>query len=129
MHGLFVTTGLVLAAILAYRFHKPILAALERFDARNTDRKAQEARDRRDRLAHYKHTLKLAEEQVDGIAEITVSDERTGSPVRRFVFAGEMFASHDDAEAARNEAIIAKAREFYVELPHALARRGNGKLR
>jgi hypothetical protein len=129
MHGLYATAGLVLAAILIYRFHSSILAALARFDARNAARKLEEARDRQDRLAHYKHTVKLAEEQVDEIAEITVTDERTGSPVSRFLFAGEAFVSREDAEAARQEVIIAKAREFYVELPAALTRRGNGTLR
>lgn len=129
MHGLFITTGLVLAAILAYGFRRPIISAFERFDARNAARKLEEARDRRDHLAHYKHTLRLAEEQVDSIEKIAAVDERTGAPVQRFVFAGETFASRDDAEAARNEAVVAKAREFYVELPAALSRRGNGTLR
>jgi hypothetical protein len=127
--GMYATAVLVLAAIIIYRFHRSILAALARFDARNAARKREEARDRQDRLAHYKHTLKLAEEQVDQIAEITVADPRTGSPVSRFVFAGETFITREDAEAARQEAIIAKAREFYVELPAALTRRGNGTLR
>lgn len=129
MHGLYMTAGLVLAAILAYRFHRPILGALARFDARNVARKFEEARDRNDRLAHYKHTLRLAEEQVDTITEVAVPDERTGSPVSRFLFAGETFASHEEAEAARKAEIVAKAREFYVELPAALSRRGDGKLR
>ncbi len=129
MHGLYATAGLVLAAILAYRFHRSILAALARFDARNAARKSEEARDRRDRLAHYKHTIRLAEEQVDTVTEVAVPDERTGSPVSRFLFAGEIFACREDAENARKETIVAKAREFYVELPAALARRGNGKLR
>ena len=129
MNRLYAMAGVVLAAILVYRFHRSILAALARFDARNAARKLEEARDRHDRLAHYKHTLKLAEEQVDKVLETTVPDERTGSPVSRFVFAGEAFVSREDAEAARQEAIIAKAREFYVELPAALTRRGNGALR
>ncbi|MGH6879067.1 MAG: hypothetical protein ACREHV_17040 [Rhizomicrobium sp.] len=129
MHGLYATAGLVLAAILAYRFHRSVLGALARFDARNVARKSQEARDSRDRLAHYRHTLQLAEEQVDVVTEIAVPDERTGSPVSRFLFAGEVFATREDAETARQHAIIAKAREFYVELPAALTRRGNGTLR
>jgi hypothetical protein len=58
-----------------------------------------------------------------------VPDERTGDPVTRYLFEGETFASRDEAEAARNEKIVAKAREFYMELPAALAARGNGKLR
>ena len=129
MHGLYMTAGIVLAAILIYRFHRPLLAALERFDARNAARKFEEARDRRDRLAHYKHTLRLAEEQVDTIEEVTVADERTGTPAGRYLFAGETFLTRADAEAARQDVVLARAREFYVELPAALARRGNGKLR
>lgn len=128
-HGLYATAAFVLAAIVLYRFHRPILAALARFDARNVARRAEEAQDRRDRLAHYRHTVKLAEEQVDDISETMVSDERTAKPVVRFVFAGETFATREDAEAARAAAIMAKAREFYVELPAALSRRGDATLR
>lgn len=123
------TAGVVLAGILAYAFRKPVLAALARFDARNAERRFEEMRDRHDRNAHYKHTLKLAEEQVDTVTEVALPDERTGSPVSRFLFAGEMFASREEAEEARKIAIFAKAREFYVELPAALTRRGDGKLR
>ena len=124
MHGLYTTAGLILAAIIAYRFHRPILAALARFDARNTRRKIAEIRDRQDRHAHYKHTLELAEEQVDVVTETTVIDKRTGEPVSRFLFAGEMFGTREDAAEARQAAVVAKAREFYVELPTALTRRG-----
>ncbi|HEY3777234.1 MAG TPA: hypothetical protein VGL35_04180 [Rhizomicrobium sp.] len=129
MHELFMTAGVVLAAIIAYAFRRPVLAALARFDARNARRKFEEIRDRQDRNAHYKHTLRLAEEQVDTVTEIAVPDERTGSSVTRFLFAGETFASREEAEEARKSAILAKAREFYVELPAALTRRGDGKLR
>lgn len=128
-HSLYATAGIVLAAILLYRFHRPILAALARFDARNIARKFDEVRDRRDRLAHYRHTVRLAEEQVDDISEIVVSDERTASPVVHFVFAGEAFATREEAERARHDAIIAKARDFYMELPAALSRRGDTTLR
>src|SRR5438270_2886974 len=129
MHSLYVTAAMVLAAILLYRYHKPILAALERFDARNLSRKFEEVRDRRDRLAHFRHTVSLAEEQVDDVCEMITSDERTATPVLRFVFAGETFLRREDAEAARNAVVIAKARDFYVELPAALSRRGDVTLR
>ncbi|HEX4159800.1 MAG TPA: hypothetical protein VHY79_15145 [Rhizomicrobium sp.] len=130
MHGLYTTAGLVLAAIIAYRFHRPLVALLARFDARNTARKVAEIRDRQDRNAHYKHTIELAEEQVDVVTETTVIDQRTGAPVSRFLFAGEMFATREEAEAARQHEIMIKAREFYVELPAALTRRGgDGTLR
>jgi len=128
-HSLYATAGIVLAAIFLYRFHRPILAALARFDARNIARKFDEARDRRDRLAHYRHTVRLAEEQVDDISEIVVSDERTATPVVRFVFAGETFATREEAETARGAAIMAKARDFYVDLPAALSRRDDASLR
>jgi len=129
MHGIYVTAAFVLAAIIAYRFHRPLLAALARFDANNVARKIEEFRDRQDHRAHYRHTLRLAEEQVDEVGEITVPDIRTGSLVKRYVFAGETFAMREDAEAARKDEILAKAREFYVELPMALSRRGDGKIR
>jgi hypothetical protein len=46
------------------------------------------------------------------------------------MYAGEMFATREDAESERQAAIVAKAREFYVELPIALTRRGSdGTLR
>ena len=129
MHSLYVTAAMVLAAILLYRFHKPILAAFERFDARNLARKFEEVRDRRDRLAHFRHTVHLAEEQVDDIREVVTSDERTATPVVHFVFAGETFLRREDAEAVRNAAVMAKARDFYVELPAALSHRGDATLR
>jgi hypothetical protein len=128
-HSLYATAVVVLAAILLYRFHRSILAALARFDARNVARKFEEVRDRRDRLAHYRHTVRLAEEQVDDITEVAVSDERTATLVTRFVFAGETFVTREEAQAARNHAIMAKARAFYVELPAALTRRGDTSLR
>ena len=129
MHGMYLMAAFILAAIIAYRFHRPMLAALARFDAKNVARKIEEYRDRHDRHAHYRHTMRLAEEQVDSVTELTVADARTGAPVARYVFAGETFATRDEAEMARRDVIVAKAREFYVELPMALSRRGDGKIR
>ena len=65
---------------------------------------------------------------MEEIGEIKVADERTGDPVTRYLFEGETFASRDEAEAVRNEKIVAKAREFYMELPAALAARSKDKL-
>ncbi|HEY8696771.1 MAG TPA: hypothetical protein VIM02_04080 [Rhizomicrobium sp.] len=123
MRQLIVTTILVICGILLYRFRTPILAALKRFDERNIERQRQERLDRTDRLAHYRHTLRLAEEQVEEVGELAARDERTGLPVTRYLFEGEQFASRDEAEAARQRAIVAKARAFYEELPAALTQR------
>jgi hypothetical protein len=123
MEGLIGTTVLIIAAILLYRFRAPVLDALHRFDARNVARIREEIGDRRDPVAHYKHTLRLAEEQVEEVSELSAHDSRTGLPVTRYVFEGEQFATRDEAEAARQRSIVAKARTFYQELPAALARR------
>ncbi|HEY1638950.1 MAG TPA: hypothetical protein VGF62_10530 [Rhizomicrobium sp.] len=123
MESLIGTTILIIAAILLYRFRAPVLEALHRFDARNVARIREEIGDRRDPVAHYKHTLRLAEEQVEEVSELPTYDSRTGLPVTLYVFEGEQFASRDEAEAARQRSIVAKARTFYQELPAALARR------
>jgi hypothetical protein len=128
MKNLYEVSALVLGGLLIYGFRAPILDRLRRINQRNIARQRQDMEDRHDRFAHYKHTLQLASEQVEEIGEIKVPDERTGDPVTRYLFEGETFASRDETEAVRNEKIVAKAREFYMELPAALAARGKDKL-
>lgn len=123
MESLIATTAVIIGAILLYRYRAPIVLALRRFDARNRERIEEEIDDRRDPVAHYKHTLRLAEEQVEDVGEIGARDSRTGEPVTRYLFEGEQFDSRDEAEAARQRSIVSKARQFYVELPAALAHR------
>jgi len=123
MHNLVTTALLVLGGILLYRFRGPILGAFRRFNARNIARLREEREDRRDAFAHYRHTLRVAEEQVEDVSEFETHDERTGVLVIRYLFEGEQFASRDEAEAARQRSIVAKARTFYEELPAALTHR------
>jgi hypothetical protein len=123
MESLITTTILIIGAILLYRYRAPLLAALRRFDERNVERIKEEYSDRRDPVAHFKHTFRVAEEQVEEISEIATHDSRTGQPVTRYVFEGEQFATRDEAEAARQRSIVGKARNFYKELPAALAHR------
>jgi len=129
MSDLYTTAAVILAGLLLYRFRAPILAALRRFDAENIARRQEEQRDRTDPLAHYKHTLKLAGEQVEEVHEIEEPDARTGDPVTRYVFGAEKFATREEAEEARNIVVVAKARIFYRDLPTALrTRRGDDRL-
>ncbi|MBI3678170.1 MAG: hypothetical protein HY243_16295 [Proteobacteria bacterium] len=128
MNGLISTVIFLLAAILLYRLRDPILAMLHRFDEKNRARQIEEIQDRRDRLAHYKHTLRLAEEQVEEVNEIKVRDMRTGEDLKRYVFEGEMYATREEAEEVRQASIVSKARDFYVELPAALTARRGDKL-
>jgi hypothetical protein len=128
MRDLLTMAGLVLAGLLIYAYSPRISAALRRFDERNIARRQQEAIDKKDRLAHYKHTLLLAEEQVEQVGEFAATDERTGQKVTRYLFEGETFLTREEAEEVRNEAVLSKARAFYVELPKALAERRKEKL-
>ena len=114
--ALFILVAIVLVSPQA-------LARYRRFDAANRARILAEREDRADHLAHFRHTLKLAEEQVEGVSAITVPDERTGTPVTRFLFEGETFASEADALLAREDRMRAIAKGFYMDLPHALRAR------
>ena len=120
----------VLAVIgfLVYRYHRQVIAALRSFDRRNVERIQQEMSDKHDALAHYRHTAGVAEEQVEDIIELDGIDERLGTPVKRYIFEAEVFATRDEAEAARQRSIIAKARAYYRELPAALAGREKDRL-
>jgi hypothetical protein len=128
MRDLFYMAALVLMLLLVFGYRERILDAFRRFDRRNIERQIEQMQERSDPTAHFKHTMKLAEEQVDEISELQTLDERTATPVTRYLFQGETFATRDEAEKARAEAIGQIARGFYAELPKALAARGNGKL-
>jgi hypothetical protein len=119
------TAFLAIAAALAiYRYRRSIVDRLRRFDANNVRRIREQEAEKTDPVAHFKHTLRIAEEQVEAVSEITVGDERLGTPVTRYIFEGERFATRADAERARAEKIRAIAHNYYVELPRALAERG-----
>jgi hypothetical protein len=129
MRDLYSMVAFILVLMVLFGFRGQILARLKRFDDRNARRREQELNDRYDHLAHFKHTLGLAEEQVEEIGEITEPDSRTGTPVKLYLFEGERFFSRDEAEAARNEVVVTKAREFYRDLPKALTERRESKIR
>ncbi len=121
-------TALFIFAILLL-VHPRVLGAFRRFDATNRAKIDSERDDRADSVAHFRHTLKLAEEQVEEVTSFTASDERTGQPVTRWLFDGETFANERDAKLAREDQVRKVARGFYVDLPAALrARKGDDQL-
>jgi hypothetical protein len=128
MSRLVTVAAALLIAIVLVRLWPRILAALKRFDANNVARIQQEQLDRGDQLAHFRHTLGTAEEQVEDVSEITELDTRTASSVTRYVFEGERFATRWEAEKVRAQKIGDIARGFYRELPAALAHRGKDRL-
>ena len=115
--------GFLAVAILIYRYQRAVIGALKRFDARNVKRIEDQARARVDPLAHFRETMSIAEEQVEEIQEIRVQDARLGTPTTHFVFEGEHFLTRDEAERVRAAKIGSIARNYYVDLPRALAER------
>lgn len=104
------------ASATIYRFRKPILLRLARFDAKNAQRRAEEMFERRDRFAHYRRAVLTAEESLEEVTSVTIRDERTGEPVKRYLFLGETYLTRNEAETVRRTRAIAIAREFYAEL-------------
>ncbi len=115
-------TALFIFAILLL-VHPRVLGMFRRFDADNRARIENERNDRGDDVAHFRHTLKLAEEQVEEITSFSAPDERTGQPVTRWLFDGETFGSERDARLAREDQVRKIARGFYMDLPAALRAR------
>jgi undecaprenyl pyrophosphate synthase len=104
----------VLACIAVYRFGVPWM---KRFDDENVRRIAQQEQDKSDPAAHIRHTLEMAEEQVEPITQIQVGT------VTQYLFEAEVFLSRDEAEEVRASRVGTIARRFYAELPQALAGR------
>jgi hypothetical protein len=124
------TALLIAAALLLYWLWPRISAALKRFDDANRERIESQIRERWDHLAHFRHTIDVAQEQVEEIVEVYETDPRTGTPVKRYVFEGVWYGERDEAEQVRAQKIGDIARGFYRDLPAALAaRKDDGKLK
>src|SRR5260221_86049 len=94
------------AGALLYGFRRRFVDAFRRFDERNAQRRAEEARALFDRYAHYRQTVQFAEEEIEPVSKIIVPDERTGEPVTRYLFLGVQYATRGDAETARYAKVI-----------------------
>jgi len=114
--NLFILSAVFLGGILFYRYRERILGPLLRFDARNRARRIEEIQARHDRFAHYRQTLALAGEQIEEVSKIREKDARTGEPLVRYLFLGEVYPTLKEAEEARFVAVVEKAREFYKDL-------------
>jgi hypothetical protein len=121
MSGLITTSLVILAFLVVYRFRRQIADSLRRFDASNREKAEQEQRDKRDPMAHMRHTVALMDEQVEEIGELTLWDVTQNRPITRYLFEGQRFASREEAEMARARKVGNKARRFYAELPSALS--------
>lgn len=115
MTDLYWTCAGIVLALLTMRFRGPILRALKRFDDENVRRIHRQAEEVRDPNAHLRHTMAMADEQVEPVQEI-----RTGRSVQ-YLFEAEIFDNRDDAEEARARRVGVVARRFYDDLPSALA--------
>lgn len=126
--NLLTTFAAIVIGILIYHFRARIWGVVQRFDAKNRERLEEEERDRGDNLAHYRHTIKLADEQVEQVQEVRYSESRVATPLVAYVFEGKRYASRERAEEARILKVREKAREFYIELPFALASSNDDRL-
>lgn len=111
MTDVYAMAGLILAALLFWRYGVP---RFRRFDEENVKRIVQQEQDKRDPTAHIRHALDVAAEQVEEVQEIT-----TGG-ITRYLFEAEVFATREEAEEMRARRIGTVARRFYDELPAAL---------
>lgn len=124
----FNTLLVLIAAVAVYRFGPRLFAAVKRFDDGNRRRIDREISDRTDRQAHFRHTIETADEQVEDVSELAATDMRTGTPVTLYLFEGETYSTRDAAEQARARKVYDLAKDFYLDLPVALAERRRGKL-
>ena len=116
MRNLLLIGFLFCLAAALYRWRAAIIGALQRFDARNAARQREEMLARVQWDAHYRQTLKLADEQIEPITESAAPDPRTGVMRPRYVFLGEEFATREEAEEARLATVTNKARAFYQDM-------------
>ena len=105
----------VLVCIGFYHYGLPLL---KRFDQANVARIAREQRDRAEPNAHIRHSLEVADEQVEEVQEIKVG------VATHYLFEAEVYATREEAEEMRARRVGVVARRFYEELPAALMSRG-----
>ena len=98
-------------------FYKLVLPRLQKFDQENVERIAQQARDKNDTNAHFRHALDVADQQVEEVQTVTVG------VVTHYLFEAQAFATREEAEDMRARRVGVVARRFYEELPAALMAR------
>lgn len=111
MTNVYWACAFVLACIAFYKFAVP---RLRKFDQENVERIAQQARDKADANAHFRHALDIADQQVEEVQEAKVG------AITHYLFEAQAFATREEAEDMRARRVGVVARRFYEELPAAL---------
>lgn len=112
-------------AMMAWRvWGKRIVIAVRRFDQRRRDADLQAYFDRMNPNAHFRQTVDQIGEAMPPIEPFAKAE---GATDPRAVWNGEIYASHEDAEAARWRAIIIQARSFYMDLDRTYGNRVRAK--
>ncbi len=104
-----------IVAMFAWRiWGERVKEALRRFDQRRRDADLQAYYDRMNPNAHFRHS-------VDQIGEKTPAVEpRTDGSA---AWNGDVYATREDAEAARWRHIVREARTFYIDLDRSFGNR------
>ena len=112
--------ALILAMIAWRVWGARVVESFRRMEQRRRDAELQAYFDRMNPQAHFRQT-------VDQIGEATPAIEpfakAEGAHDPRAIWAGNIFASHADAEAARWRHIVMQARDFYLDLDRTYGNR------
>lgn len=120
-----------LLAMLAWRiWGERVLAALRRHDQRRRDADLRAYFDRMNPNAHFRQTVDQIGEETPAVEPFATTEDKRD---KRAVWNGEIYASREDAEAARWRHIITQARAFYIDLDRTYGNRirgprGNGTI-
>ena len=131
MSNLLTLALILFAAVFLYGIRDRLLAALRRFDARNTRRRADEARALMDRYAHYRQTVEFAEEQFEPVATLTVPDARTGERACAVIAVkdgADPLTFQEMADFLRDHQLRVQAIPEQLELIDAVPRNPSGKI-
>jgi hypothetical protein len=113
-----------LLAMVAWRmWGDRVVAALRRHDQRRRDADLRAYFDRMNPNAHFRQTVDQISEATPAVEPLTASNDRLDSRVK---WNDEIYATRDDAEAARWRHIITQARAFYVDLDRSFGNRIRG---
>lgn len=115
----FIGFALLAAAVVLLAQRERIVAWLDRLEARQATERARIAALRRHPHGHMALTIEEIAARTPPV-ELVWATEADGTPngrlKKRYVWGGEAYDLHDDAQAARMSAILDEARSFYVDL-------------
>jgi hypothetical protein len=117
----------VLLGMIAWRiWGERVRAALRRFDQRRRDADLQACFDRMNPNAHFRQSVDQISDATPAVEPFATAE---GAADPRAVWNGEIYATREEAEAARWRHVITEARMFYIDLDRAYNNRIRSRAR